>query len=788
MKKIIGLMVVYLISLCCIAEVLPLCPGESLIPLGGKKDWRVKAAPGTKAKISYAAGAMYFYCPGGKAAAQATVVRDYNNLQTGNFDQLVCYFNNRGQKIFATLKVTTDKGVVTAKSKEITDNYFSSMTDLIVDLNGAKIIKKVSLECSFANKSSAGTGIDIRRLIFRNKSEFADYLNYWNRFDNIKWDGLIKDESYNPTYKLRYGMLFSQDDLDAWRKNNIKDLAKGSFPAPEKAITPNIGRQRGFVAERIRKSGTRLNGGRTSYVAFQAILFKDKELMRLAARYLLSLCAVESWGDTNYPQPVGNGVISAFNDGSLGFDVAVALDCVGEMLTTKGYKYVLKMLMYKTFMPVTYSEWSRPFAFVSNQGPAFIRGKLAALLIAERHWKRVKPYTDLAKAELDEAVSYLFRADGSYMESSASYVSYTLYCMMPAYQNFAAMRKKKLSTVIPLGVSKSGAFAQILCSSSKNPQRVVVTIGQSHNSFNLPADQLAFMAIACPESMWLNLFNRLDGEKVNKFKKSMYNGSGITFSRKHEKLKGLKDATPKNLIVLKNAGLCSSWRDFTKIVFVGDAIGVGKKHNDVGSFVLEYAGDIYAMDMAVYAGVFSKAEYHNMLVALDKKGGLTNSLYFTDRRLYHNAKARNSMRPEAASDNKQFHAKINASKSWERKYFKKWIRTIDSINPGELTIIDEYKLGRKATGVAFLWNTYLPCKLEGNKITIIGEYGSKCEITAPADCEITLDKFSPGAKILKGMALPLDHKCTRIIIKKPGKANEKGKIIVKVKLIAATKK
>jgi len=169
-------------------------------------------------------------------------------------------------------------------------------------------------------------------------------------------------------------------------------------------------------------------------------------------------------------------------------------------------------------------------------------------------------------------------------------------------------------------------------------------------------------------------------------------------------------------------------------------------------------------------------------VAIDKKGELSDSI------LYHQSPERNSMRPEAKGDEEKFRATVDASKSWAPEYFGKWIRSIDSPNPNELTISDDYTLGSNATGVAFIWNTYLACKVEGNKIAVSGEYGSKCEITAPEDCAITLDEFSPGAEALKGMALPLDHKCTRIIIKKAGAANEDGQIQIKVKLIAAAEK
>ena len=45
-----------------------------------------------------------------------------------------------------------------------------------------------------------------------------------------------------------------------------------------------------------------------------------------------------------------------------------------------------------------------------------------------------------------------------------------------------------------------------------------------------------------------------------------------------------------------------------------------------------------------------------------------------------------------------------------------------------------------------------------------------------------IDKFNPGASILKGMSLPKNHRCTRIIIRKDSKPNTEGRLEVTVRL------
>ena len=54
-------------------------------------------------------------------------------------------------------------------------------------------------------------------------------------------------------------------------------------------------------------------------------------------------------------------------------------------------------------------------------------------------------------------------------------------------------------------------------------------------------------------------------------------------------------------------------------------------------------------------------------------------------------------------------------------------------------IQDEYALA-KGTGVAFYWQTELPCSQEGQRVRIIGDKGTAL-LSAPPDCDVRIDEL-----------------------------------------------
>jgi len=212
-------------------------------------------------------------------------------------------------------------------------------------------------------------------------------------------------------------------------------------------------------------------------------------------------------------------------------------------------------------------------------------------------------------------------------------------------------------------------------------------------------------------------------------------------------------------------GLLASNREFegekVKIAFMGNRAFAEHTHEDKGSFIIEFAGETFAMDPGTcdYANplhiTLKNCERHNMLVpfGFDERAKPQTPIPF-------------DIIPEAKCNDSTFSVYCDLSKGWE-DYYKKWVRVIESPYPNEITIRDTFEL-IKGEGVEFYWNTILPIEVKGSNISIKGKRGV-ISFDVPEGTSFKIDK------------LPLiDGKIqNRISIKKNGK---KGVITLKAYL------
>jgi hypothetical protein len=195
---------------------------------------------------------------------------------------------------------------------------------------------------------------------------------------------------------------------------------------------------------------------------------------------------------------------------------------------------------------------------------------------------------------------------------------------------------------------------------------------------------------------------------------------------------------------------------WVKLFIQGNKTWAGHAHEDKGSFVLEFAGDTFAMDPGTcdysnpMAGLLQQCERHNMLVPY----GL-NVRPAPQNPLPHDVK------PRGVGDAISFHAEIEATLGWE-PYYRRWRRVWHSPAPDLLTITDDYELGA-GDGVEFYWQTRLPVRLDGFVAVITGRQG-RVEVEAPEGCTWRLDELSLLDGIQHRLAFRLAGKSGRIAV------------------------
>jgi hypothetical protein len=174
-------------------------------------------------------------------------------------------------------------------------------------------------------------------------------------------------------------------------------------------------------------------------------------------------------------------------------------------------------------------------------------------------------------------------------------------------------------------------------------------------------------------------------------------------------------------------------RDWVKILVMGNKAGAGHTHEDKGSFVLEFAGDTFAMDPGTcdysspLAGIVSNCERHNMLVP-----------YGFSERPAPQKPLMTAIIPRARGDRIRFNAEADFTPGW-KTYYRRWVRSWSSPTSDRLTIIDDYELER-GYGVEFYWQTLLDVVLSEGRVVIRGRRG-RVEITPPEGVEVRLDEL-----------------------------------------------
>jgi hypothetical protein len=188
---------------------------------------------------------------------------------------------------------------------------------------------------------------------------------------------------------------------------------------------------------------------------------------------------------------------------------------------------------------------------------------------------------------------------------------------------------------------------------------------------------------------------------------------------------------------LPEMGVMSSVRklgaETVKLLLMGNKAGAGHTHEDKGHFVLEFAGETFAMDPGTcdYSSPFSalmqNCERHNMLLPTGMP-----------ERPHPECPLPMDVKPQGNGDAVSFHASLDVTPGWT-DYYTTWQRTWESPSPETLLIHDTWALA-KGNAVEWCWQTRREIQMDGNTVTLTGQRGIVI-LTAPADCTIRVDEL-----------------------------------------------
>jgi hypothetical protein len=610
------------------------------------------------------------------------------------------------------IRAVTDVGIQRVETEPVSE---SSMKEIGLDLNGATRLDTLTL---WVHSASPGTQHGWFNWIgLQNTHRLDDHLAQWSHFDST-WAGYLKPDSIELRYEPATELLFGPQDLDRLRAAvpsmtgpggilDVREIGRLKNRPPEPYIGEYVSRDN-WRWNRVRDHD-RLLTYRPGYgyqLALAGVLMQDQQALRMAARYALSIASCEHWKEgmtENFPGSIWNH--RAFAQSLYAYECAVILDLADDCFTWLGKEYILRRIVEKAMSAIDYSTWKYEYIHHTNQMCYFSQGRMAGALSLESRWSRARSRVEETYSDLVASIKNVILPDGGYAEGPTYFQQIGGRGGLALYL-YARSRGIPLAEAFPPILKKTTRFADVLESTDRSQDMIPICDARPVVGDNT----LALMAVAMPNSGWTRIWHS---------KRSRTQGvpTSLLGWILMPRISGQTAPPPGPVSRLPVMGMLASTRYLedqpVKILILGNHSGATHTHEDKGSFVLECAGETFAMDpgTCTYANplsiVIKHAQRHNMLVprGCPERPAPDNPIF-------------SDIKPIGRGDQKQFQASMTLTPGWE-SYYKTWERHWRSPSPATLLITDRWDL-KRGTGVAFLWNTSLPVMMREDRVEING--------------------------------------------------------------------
>ena len=607
-------------------------------------------------------------------------------------------------------------------------------------LEGAKRVTSLVIEAHFP-PGGAGNGW-IYWMLLQNTARLPDHLAQWKGYDE-RWENYLQPADFAPAFRPTHGLLLSAEELVAVRREFAGSPSAGALreaAAEARAIRPedligqyvNFWNSNSLRRERDHGKVITIHGANAAQAG---MLLQDPALCRLAARFALSIAHCERWDDCFVCyMPGSTWEQRSFVQSICVFECALILDLCGEWFTPLGRDLVLRRIAEEGIGNLNYNTWWWEYIFHCNQLAWFAPGRILGYLLLERTMpargenyprpvpSRVEPYTELAVKDLLENLNRCLQPDGGYVEGP-TYFTWVARQAFVSLHLYARARGKSLHELMPAQMKPTALMAEVLYSTNDNQDAILIC-----DAMYIFPEALAYLAAYMPESHWVTMYHKQVGRP----------GAGASPSLLAMSM--ARDIPAKGpplraFVDMPDTGMMSSVRshagELVKLFLMGNKAGASHTHEDKGNFVLEFAGDSFAMDFGV-------VDYSNPVVEELKTAQRHNMLapWSTGLRPKPTNPIKADIRAQGHGDATAFHATMEVTAGWEG-WYKKWRRTWDSPTPDVLVITDEWEV-EKGEGVVFHWTTPLPMRREDNKVIIESRRGF-AEITIPDGTEAVIE-------------------------------------------------
>ena len=605
--------------------------------------------------------------------------------------------------------------------------------ELALPLAGATRLERITLEI-IAGKTGYAAGF-INWFGLQNSQLLPQVLRQQRTVDS-RWPQHLQPETLEPQFVPAYGLALTADDLVALRASNAgRDWPMPSGSAPEELIgnSVNFWGDTRYCRERD-QDRILLTRGLNAAVLGQ--LRRDKSLLRFAARCALAIGMCTHWDDgfiCRFPGSAFNH--RCFVQSLCAYEVAAILDLAGEMFTAVGREFLLRRLAEEGIGSIQYNTWKYDYIFGCNQLAWFSPGRMLALAVLEKHWPRARVYREIAWQELNESLRQSILSDGGYVEGPTYFrcVGRDAGLSLLFYSRAAGVQ---LESLVPEPMRRCANFAETLISTDDSQDMIPICDGTAFHE----ALSQSIMSRILPGTAWTRMWRKTQARHTGAIHNDPRHPTNLLDAALALRL-GDAPTGPDRICSIATSpdmGVLASQRRLgdqpVKLFIMGNRAGAGHTHEDKGGFVLEFAGETFAMDPGTtdysnpLAAALHNCERHNLLVPV-ATGGV---------RPHPQCPLPVDVKPHGTGDAIRFSAEINATPGWDG-WYRRWLRRWESPAPDQLVIHDDYELAN-GQGVDFFWQTTLPVSVAGDTATITSQRGVAV-IRAPAGSTIRLEEL-----------------------------------------------
>ncbi|MEY3775836.1 MAG: hypothetical protein RLZZ129_2616 [Verrucomicrobiota bacterium] len=635
-----------------------------------------------------------------------------------------------------TLRAETDAGPRERRGEP----FGATKREEWLPLDGARRLTALTIEAHFPTRR-AGHGW-IYWMALQSTGRLPAHLAQWSGYDE-RWENYLQPENFDPKFEPAYGLLLDTAELEKVRAtfagsglaDSLREAAEDARRVPPERLIGqyvNFWNSNQLRRERDHGKVITIHGANAAQAG---LLFKDKALCRLAARFALSIAHCERWDDSFVCfMPGSTWEQRSFVQSICVFECALILDLCGEWFTPLGRQLILRRIAEEGIGNLNFCGWWWEYIFHCNQLAWFAPGRILGYLLLERTMpargegypvpspSRVAPYTELAVQDLVESLNRCLLPDGGYVEGP-TYFTWVARQAFVALHLYARARGKALDELMPPAMRATALMAEVLFSTDDHQDVIPVCDAM----FAFP-EALAHLAAFMPNSHWVTIYRK-------QLRRAGASPSLLAMALEPQ----IPAAGPalRPFVDMPATGMTCSVRrlgsEYVKLFLMGNKAGAGHTHEDKGSFVLEFAGDTFAADFGV-------TDYSNPIVEELKTAQRHNMLtpWSADTRPQPERPVNADIRADGRGDSTSFHATMDATAGW-KGWFQRWHRTWDSPTPDTLTITDNWAVER-GEGVVFHWTTPLPMRQEGNTVIVEGRRGL-AEITIPPYTQAVIEQL-----------------------------------------------